>query len=477
MNPTQFLLALRARFAVFAIMLAATVVAGTLASLLMPKSYKAMVSLLVDAKDEQSLNNPLRPLVLPQERLNYMQTQMEILNSRKVAGKVVQDLHLAENPAARDALQRDAGGEGPIEDRLAEGLLKNLKVETSQSNVIQASFTSSDPRYAATVANAFAKGFIDTMLELRVEPTREAAAWFDEQLKTLRANLEDAQSKLTLYHQKQGIVSSDERFDDETARLGVLAEQVARGQEQTYAWNSRAQLARRYMDQGGTPDRLPDVMDNAFVQRLKADLLHGEARLQDLSTQYGPNHPTYERQASENRSLREKLDVEMHKVVEAVRTSARQSNQRDAELARALADQRTRLLSRKEDRNEFTVLKRNVESAERAYDTAMQRFVVSQVDSRASQTNVTILNPAVAPSQPSRPRILLNIALSAVIGTMLAVGAVLLMEIHDRRVRSGDDLALAPNLPLLAVLGERNALERLLGAPHPGVRALPVPGS
>jgi hypothetical protein len=44
-------------------------------------------------------------------------------------------------------------------------------------------------------------------------------------------------------------------------------------------------------------------------------------------------------------------------------------------------------------------------------------------------------------------------------------------------VRSGDDLALAPNLPLLAVLGERNALERLLGAPHPGMRALPVPGS
>ncbi|HLX81849.1 MAG TPA: chain length determinant protein EpsF [Burkholderiales bacterium] len=476
MSLQQFLLALRARIGIFAVVLASIVLAATLASLLLPKSYKAMVSLMVDAKDEQSMNNPLRPLVLPQERLNYMQTQMDILTSRKVAIKVVRDLRLAENAEVRKRLERDAANEGLIEDRLVESLLRNLKVDTSQSNVMQASFTSTDPRYAAAVANAFAKAYVDTMLELRVEPTREAAAWFDEQLKTLRANLEEAQAKLTEYHQQQGIISADERYDDETTRLGVLAEQVTRGQEQTLLWNSREQQARRRLDEGGAPDRIPDVMDNAFVQKLKADLLLGEARLQELSTQYGVNHPTYERQASENRSLREKLDAEMRKVVDGIGASARQSRQRDAALVKALADQRARLLKMKESRNEFTVLKRNVESAESAYDTAMQRFVVSQVDSRASQTNVTILNPAVVPSQPSRPRIALNIALSVVIGTILGLGIVMLMEIHDRRVRSIEDLALLRNLPVLAVLGGRTAIERMLGGPGSGMRALPSPG-
>src|SRR5882762_1836178 len=87
-----------------------------------------------------------------------------------------------------------------------------------------------------------------------------------------------------------------------------------------------------------------------------------------------------------------------------------------------------------------SVLRRNVESAEKAYDTAMQRHVVSQVESRASQTNITVLNPAAVPGKPSQPKIALNIALSVVVGTMLGIGMVLLMEVSDRRVRSRSDL-------------------------------------
>ena len=477
MSIQQFLLALRARFGGFGLALAATVLAATVTSLLLPKSYKATVSLLVDAKDEQSLSNVLRPLIAPQERLSYLQTQMDIITSKKVARKVVQDLKLAESPSMRTAFEHEQRGKGAIEDWLIESLLKKLKVETSQSNVIQASFSAADPGFSASVANGFAKAYIDTMLELRVEPTRQAAAWFDEQLKTLRANLEDAQAKLTDYHQRQGIVSADERFDVENTRLGVLSEQVAKAQEQTFQWNSRTQQARRFLEQGGSPDRLPDVLDNPFIQKLKADLLHGEAKLQEMATQYGANHPQYQRQVSENQSLRERLDAEMRKIVTGIESSARQNRQREADLTRAMAAQRARLLALKENRNEFTVLRRNVESAERAYDTAMQRSVVSQVESRASQTNVTVLNPAFVPSAPSQPKIFLNIALSVVVGTMLGIGIVILTEIFDRRVRSPDDLGNEWNVPLLGVLNAgQSAGPRLLGRPSGAGRALPSPG-
>jgi protein tyrosine kinase modulator len=473
-NIQQFLLALRARFGVFAMLLAATVLAATVVSFLLPKTYRATASLLVESKDEQSLSNVL-PLILPQEKLSYLQTQMDIITSKRVARKVVQDLKLAEGPSMRATFEKAAGGYGSIEDWLVEALVSRLKVETSQSSIIQVTFSSADPRQSAGIANAFAKAYIDTMLELRVEPTRQAAAWYDEQLKSLRANLEDAQAKLTNYLQREGIVSTDERLDVDNTRLGALSDQVVKAQEQTFQWNAREQQAREFLKRGGSLDKLPDVLDNAFIQRLKTDLHQGEAKLRELSTQYGSNYPQYQRQLSENRSLREKLDAEMKKIVAGIASSASQSRQREADLMKAMAAQRARLLEKKDNRNEFTVLRRNVESAEKAYDTAMQRHVVSQVESRASQTNVTVLNPAAVPGRPSQPKIALNIALSLVVGTMLGIGIVLLMEMLDRRVRSRSDLDL--DVPLLAVLNTwQPSGNRLLGQPSGTARALPNPG-
>jgi chain length determinant protein EpsF len=476
MSLGLFLSALRARFGLFALALAATVLAATAASLLLPKTYKASVSLVVDAKEEQSLSNALHPLMQPLERIGYLQTQVDILTSEKVAHKVVRDLKLAESPSARAAYQEAAPDGGSIEDWLAQNLLRYLKVETSQSSVIRVSFSSRDPRFSATVANAFSKAYLDTTLELRVEPTRQAAAWFDEQLKTLRVNLEQAQARLTDYHRQKGIVSADERNDIDNIRLGELSIQVAKAQERRLEWETRLRQARALLKSAGRVDKVPEILANPFIQRLKEDVLHGEAKLQELATQYGPNYPAYQRLLSENRSLRERLDAEMRKVVEGIENSTRQSRESEAELRNALAAQRASVLESKEDRNELTVLVRNAGSAQAAYDTAMQRYVVSQVESRASQANITVLTPAVAPLKPSHPKPVLNIAVSVVVGTMLGLGMVILAELLDRRVRSSDDLAQGLDVPLLTVLNARQSSAAYLGDASAARRALPAPG-
>ena len=474
MNLYQFLSALRARAGLFAFLLLITVMVATVASYLLPRIYTATVSLLLDAQEQQSLSTALRPLVSSQERASYLQTQLDIITSEKVARKVVEDLKLAQRPVSEKMLEDVAKHGGSIEDTLVEGLMRDLKVDTTQSSVIRLTFSSRQARHSAEVANAFAKAYIDTMLELRVEPAQKAAAWFDEQLKSLRANLEDAQAKLTDYHQRRGIVSADERVDVENTRLAGLSDQVVRAQEQTFQWGSREEQARESLNSGASLEKLPEVLENPFIQRLKEDVLQGETKLRELSTHYGPNYPAYQRQVEENQSLREKLDQEMKKFVVAIGSSARQSRQREAGSRKAMAAQSARVLELKENRNELTVLRRNVESAERAYDTAMQRSVVSQVDSRANQTNVMVLNAAGVPRKHSSPKIGLNITLSVVIGTILGFVTVMLLEALDRRVRSRSDLEL--DVPLLAVLNEARPVGRRLSWSGGNRPALPNPG-
>jgi chain length determinant protein EpsF len=473
MNPNLFFSALRARFSVFGIAFVATVLVATLVSLLMPKTYRATTSLVVDTKEEQSLSSAL--LTPERERLAYIQTQVDIITSEKVARMVVNDLKLAQNEKTRELFEKKEGGRGSIEDWLAAALIERLKVETSQSSIIQVTFTHGDPLFAAQVANAFAKAYIDTMLELRVQPTKQAAIWFDEQLKTLRANLEATQSKLNAYQRREGIVATDERLDVELSRLTELSTQLVKAQDLVFDLQSREQLAGGALSKGTAIDQLPDVSSNSQIQKLNADLLNGEARLQEMAAQYGVNYPLYQRQLAENNSRRQRLDAEMRKVIAGISSARRQNQERVGELKKAIAAQRARLLELKENRGELVVLTRDAESAQRGYETAMQRYVVSQVESRASQTHVSVLNPATAPRKSYRPRVGLNVALSVVVGTMLGIGIVILLEMSDRRVRSRMDLDVAPAVPVLGVLNAWKPSERLLlSGPGGGVgRVLP----
>ena len=449
MNLGLFFAALRARISLFGMVLGATLVATLLVSLLVPKTYRATASVVVDTEQEQSLNNALAPV---RDRISYIQTQADILASERVARKVVHDLRLADDPETRATFEAKTDGRGRIEDWLVAGLLQKLEVDSSQSNVIRVSFSSPSARTAAATANGFAEAFVTTVLDLRVEPMRSAATWFDEQLKTLRANLEQAQKKLADYHRQHGIVSADERNDVEFTRMGELSTQLAHTQDQSLDLETRARQAREFLARGGSAEQLPDVQANPQVQALQIEIRQGDANLRELASQYGVKHPTYRRQLAENQSRRATLDRLMRSIIAGFDNAGRQSRLHEEELSSALAAQRAHLLGLKEGRNELEVLMRNVEAAQKTYEAASQRFVVSQVESRANQANVALLSAAAVPRVPYFPKISLNLALALVVGTALGLAAVVFLELNDRRVRSLVELDRDAAVPLLGVI-------------------------
>jgi chain length determinant protein EpsF len=465
MNFHQFLLALRGRFWVFLSLLVATVAAAVAVTLLMPKTYEATVALLLDNRDEQSLSGTLPS---GRERLGFMQTQIDIITSQRVARRVAEELKLADSEHVQEAFVKSKA-KGDINDWLGSGLLGKLKVNGSQSSVIQLTYSSDDPAFAAAVANAFAKAYMDTTLALRVEPTKQAASWFDDQLKLLRKDFEEAQNKLARFQKEKGIIATDERLDVENQRLAELSTQALVAQNMTYEAQSRSGLARGNTSQAN----LPEVLGNPLVQALKTDLLRAESKLQELSTRLGPNHPQYQQQASEVEALRTRVNSEIGRVVAGVQNVTAQNRAREGSLVAALAEQRKRVVEMRDAKNQAFVLTRDVETAQKAYEAALGRHLVNKVESGARQTNVTILNPATEPSDPSKPRRMINILLGFVIGTVLGLGAVFLLELLDRRVRSTTDLEAGLDVPLLGSLQPWHP-SRLLGgnSAHP---ALPSP--
>jgi uncharacterized protein involved in exopolysaccharide biosynthesis len=206
------------------------------------------------------------------------------------------------------------------------------------------------------------------------------------------------------------------------------------------------------MQKGASLDDVPEVRTDPGIQDLKARVVEGETALQALAARVGDNHPEYRRQLAENRFRRSALQAEINRVAASTADRVREGTTRAAELSAAVAAQRARLMNLKASRDGLAVLMRDVNTAQTAYDTATQRFVVNQVESRASQANAALLNPAVAPRRPHRPNIALNLALAAVVGVMLGIAMVMLREMTDRRVHSVQELAEIAQAPLLGEL-------------------------
>ncbi|HEX6733453.1 MAG TPA: GNVR domain-containing protein [Azonexus sp.] len=453
MNPHLLLSAVRARFRILLFVLGATVLATLVVSLLMPKTYVAKAAVLIDSKDEQSMRNASADFGL-RERIAYLQTQVDIINSQKVARKVVDSLDLASRPESREAFEKATDGEGSIEDWLALALLRDLKTDTTQSSIVQIAFPAPDAQFSALVANAFARAYVATALELRVEPSRQTAAWFDEQIRDLRGNLERAQGRLTAFQREKGLV--DERYDVESLALSDLASEVVKAQ------------ARR----SGVAD--PALRESGASQSIRTELIRAESKLQEYAARLGSNHPSYQRQLAETQRLRSMLHAEGSP--EAPGPTAH-NRRRVAELRDELESQRARVLQLKEYRDQIAVLTRDVEIAQRAYETAMQHSLENRVESRANRTNISVLHAAVPPFKATRPIIMLNIALAMVVGTLLGLCIVYLMEMLDHRVRSRRDLHNEWPVPVLAELSswQPPAGGRLSG-PSDGLPALPNPG-
>ena len=102
---------------------------------------------------------------------SYMATQVDVIQSDRVARRVVRNLKLADNPQVRADWLEATGGQGDIEAWIAGRFSSNMDVRPSrESNVISVSYRAPDPGFAAALANAFVQAYIDTALELKVDP-------------------------------------------------------------------------------------------------------------------------------------------------------------------------------------------------------------------------------------------------------------------------------------------------------------------
>lgn len=453
MNAWDYLEALRSRWRLVALTTLTVLAAVAIWTWTSPRQYSAAATLLFDT----SRTDPVETKGGgggETKSAALLGTQADIIRSAFVAQRVVRNLGLDQNPEVIEQYRNSGKTSIPLAEWLGRRLASSSSLEilpTRNTNVLEVRYNSEDPDLAARMATAFAEAYVQTQLQLRVNPARVYSQWFETQIADARRRLESAQGRLTRFQQERGLVGAG-RFDVEQAHLAELSQQLTTAQAD--AAQARAQA-------GSNVGQSAQAQQSGVVSALDGQIAAKSAALQQLRQTLGPNHPDIVAARAEVEELRARRGQAVGTAVAAVQTANAAAQARENNLQGLVAAQRERVLRLSGAQDQMAVLQRDVDTARAAYDAVTNRLNEVRLQSEIPLTNVSLLDRAVAPTMPYSPNVSMRLLLGLLIGLFSGVALAMVREWFNPRVRTIAGLEASTHVPVLADLTRRPQLMRL----------------
>lgn len=457
-------LAVKHRFLIAGALVAALIL-GAVVTLLMTPVYRASTTLQIDREAARVLNvdevQPQESLVQGEE---FFQTQYGLLRSRSLAERVVDSLGLATSDAFLEQMKVDPPAmEGTAAARLARH--RELVLETVQSNLsispvrgsrlVVVSFESPDPQLAARIANAYAENFIQANLNRRYESSAYARTFLEDLIAQTKTKLEAAERQLVAYAGNQQIINVREA-DSETgaesqslvsSNLATLNSALATARAERIAAEAKWRQAS-----GASLMNLPEVLQNPAIQRLVEERARVEAEYRQKLEIFQPAWP----EMVQLKARQDELTGQINALATGIQNSIRGQYTVAASEENALRAQveglKGDVLDLRNRSIQYNILQRELDTSRTLYDGLLQRYKEVSVTGGITSNNISIVDTAQVPDRPAKPRLLLNMALAALLGLGLGVAAAFVLEALDETLASPDDVESKLSLPTLGVI-------------------------
>ena len=471
-------LALKYRFLIIGCFLGTIVVGATLTLLTTP-IYTAQATLQIDRETARIIDSED---VAPRENMmqgeEFFQTQYGLLRSRSLAERVIESLGLARSNDALEALgveAPEAGGTAATQASLRraaalKALQENLSVSPVRgSRLVAVGYDNPNPVLAARVANGFAENFIQSNLDRKFESSSYAREFLEERITQTKDRLESAERQLVAYAANQQIINVGE--PSEGAATGGATESLT--SNNLVALNSalartRAErvAAEERWRSAGTSDlmTLPEVLQNPTVQRLTEQRALLDAEYQQKLSIYQPDYP----EMVQLKARIDEADGQIRTIASNIRSSIQSQYQIAANQERSLQAQVNALkgdvLDLRDRSIQYNILQRELDTTRTLYEALLQRYKEVGVTGGVTANNISIVDLATPPREPSKPSLLLNMALAAMLGLGLGVLAALVLEALDETLATPDDVEKKLGVPVLGVTPFLDKGETPLGA-------------
>lgn len=400
---------------------------------------------------------------------NYIETMSKILTSETLALQTIRSTGLASNPefssgsSPSDALLSGdlANHKRPPELAAFLGSLSVRRVPNSR--LLDVTFESTDPQLAARVVNAHIENFRDKILRTRFDAIKQASTWLTDQLDDMKVKVQKSEDARLEYERKNQIWELDDKQNITTQRLSDINKELTDAQSERMKKQALYEFAKS-ADSNSVPELRNDtVLQDLIKKRAEANTAYTEAL-----SQYGPNFPKVQRFQLQIKEIDQLIDSEKKSIIDQMGNDYNAARQREILLSQALDQQKAEVNQMAERLVEYNILKREAEGNKTLYDGMLTKLREANIAGTLKSSNVTVVDPAMVPSTPSRPAKARNIALAFIVGLVGGIGLALLREYLDNTVKTPDDIETLARLPSLAVVpafseSNGNGRRRLIG--------------
>jgi polysaccharide biosynthesis transport protein len=448
--------------AVVLVVMVAAIVVTTRATPL----FTATTSLTIDTRsqnvvDAEAVLSGLTP------DASVVDTEIEIMKSRRLAERVVDTLNLDEDPEFNRALadpgplQSVVGGVAAVfgaaapdaardrmsaverqreRDRVINAVLKRLSIKRSGvTYVMVLGFTSRDPEKAARIANTYAERYLLEQLEAKFDATRNANSWLNTRLAELRTEVQTAEAAVEQYRSANNLLSASGATLTEQ-EISTYNTQLATVRATQAEAEARLRTARAQLAAGSNGEDVGEALGSSVVQQLRARRAEVSGRVADLSSRYGPRHPDMVRAERELADIDAQIQAEIRRIISNLEAQVQVARERTGSMAGSLGSARGTLAANNAAGVRLNELERNAESVRTLYQSFLNRFQETTSTEGLQESDARIVSPAAIPNRPSSPNVPLNLAVGLGIALALGVSAVVVAIMLDTGVLTAEDV-------------------------------------
>ncbi|MCA0849973.1 GumC family protein [Salipiger thiooxidans] len=422
----------RGKFVILAALLLAVFIGGIYAYVLATPMFRSTAVVMLNNREEQvvDIGNVISGLGSDRPVLN---TEVEVLKSSVLLGKVVDELSLVEDPEFNKALRPPSAlskiktfvkdlissapetpGELNRDTRQREGAIDSLLAALSIRNVpdslvFQVTVETTDPAKSTRIADTMVNLYILNQLEVKFEATEQATTWLTDRVTDLQVALEEAEGKVTDFRASTALVSPEA-----LAGLEVQVKETRDRIEGTEAAQQNATTRLAALEDAETPEAQVEASGDLQLQRLLPRL--------------------------DEPGIAQAFDTRYEQIVTRQRADMSRSESQLQTLRTSLTALEQQTEQQSQDLITLQQLTREAEASRLLYEYFLARLKETSAQQGIQQADSRVISPAVAPLSPSAPRKPLILAVAALLGLMAGTALILIREAGNRAFRNAEQL-------------------------------------